>query len=231
MEYVINILVFALAVSVKGGLLGRIFKNWKRLTDKLDKELKEANQVIASLWDGGQYLKLLGAVVLYPFVAFAKWFVDGSIISWFIILGVTLLQLPVEDALVFTLAYALIFQSMGEEAGAVGDYKGGWGDYVEFPDNFGRSYGIKKAFQYGAVLGGALGLVMASWTLFIAGAAMPLVYFAGSSLRLWLKGEQKRGWAYSEPMWGAALGLAFVLAKHGYMAVSAYMIACTHFSM
>lgn len=207
MDYLAYAIIFTLAVSIKGGLLGRVFTNWGRFTKQLERDLEESLLFLDKAWTDNSYWRVVINAAHVVKEGVLKWFFDGSIISVSLIAGTMLFSLPINEAMLFTAAYALILVSMGEEAGAVGDYKEGWGDYVELPDNFGRTYGIKKAIQYGAFAGGAMALVTASWCLWIAGALMPLVYFAGNSLYRYVKGG--RGWEYSEPLWGAVLGLAY----------------------
>lgn len=107
------------------------------------------------------------------------------------------------QAILFTAAWCYCYSSMGEEAGAVGDYKSGWGDYID--KGFGRSYGIKKALQWGLAWGGLLTMVTGCVWFIPAGATFPVCYFIGSSIAQ-LQGKQ--GWAYAEPIYGAVMGLA-----------------------
>jgi hypothetical protein len=107
------------------------------------------------------------------------------------------------QAVLFTLAWAYCYSSMGEEAGAVGDYQGGWGDYMT--GGFGRSYGIMKALQYGLSWGALLTLITGCVWFVPAGATFPVCYFIGSSIAA-LRGQ--KGWAYAEPIYGAVIGIA-----------------------
>lgn len=226
----ISILVFALAVSVKGGLLGNIFTNWKRLVERVETTFSATLSELKASWSDRAYGRLVKAAFVLPFRAFAKWFLDGSVISLFIVfVYVAASQPSLTVAALFALSWCLIWMSMGEEAGAAGDYKEAWGDYMEavYPAShskagqlmFGRSYGIKKGIQYGAFCGAGMALAMGSWCLWIAGALFPLCYFTGNSIQRFVSGGAKRGWVYSEPLWGAVVGLGYGLAKHGLLPV------------
>jgi len=217
MTLVLSLAVFALAVAIKGGLLGRIFHNWKRLTDRLELNLVESLTNLKSAWKSKNYKALFKTAFKLPFVAVAKWFIDGSIISVFLVLVYTSAMLTdLSQSLLFTLSYFFVLMSMGEEAGAAGDYKGPWGDYIDA--GFGRSYGIKKGIQYGAFAGGCMALTMASWCPWIAGALFPLAYYVGNSIYQLV--NKTRSWEYSEFIWGAMLGVAFELARTGWLHIS-----------
>ncbi|MET3414769.1 hypothetical protein [Methylobacterium sp. 1030] len=100
--------------------------------------------------------------------------------------------------------------SMGEEAGAIGTYRRGWGDYVEA--GFPRSMGWKKGLQRGVFLGACLTLPTflddpSPWFI-LAGALFPAVYWAGQSLHYAF--HKTDSWAYAEPIYGAALGIAAI---------------------
>ena len=99
--------------------------------------------------------------------------------------------------------------SMGEEAGAVGTYKGGWGPYVDNPE-FGRSYGVKKAIQRGVFTGAPLALVTGNIWFIAAGATFPIVYFCGMSLRELF--TRNNSWDWAELIYGGMLGLAWALS-------------------
>lgn len=118
---------------------------------------------------------------------------------------------PFWQSVFFTAAFAFCFSSMGEEAGAVGSYKGGWGDYID--KGFGRSYGIKKALQWGLAWGGLLTLVTGCVWFVPAGATFPVCYFIGSSIAAY-RGQQ--GWAYAEPIYGAVMGIAMGVWLDGF---------------
>ena len=116
---------------------------------------------------------------------------------------------PFWACVLFTAAFCFCYSSMGEEAGAVGDYTGGWGDYLTAvnPDgspSFGRSYGVKKALQWGLAWGGLLALASGFVWFVLAGALFPVCYFVGSSIAAF---RGQKGWAYAEPIFGAVMGL------------------------
>ncbi|MCP5916232.1 hypothetical protein NL317_29875, partial [Klebsiella pneumoniae] len=80
--------------------------------------------------------------------------------------------------------------SMGEEAGAVGGYKGGWGEYVDYPE-FGSMYGVKKALQRGVFTTAALAIVLNAPLLLIFGALMPVAYYVGISIEQYRSGTNR----------------------------------------
>jgi len=134
---------------------------------------------------------------------------NGFHLSLLLVGAYSFFMLPLFGAILFIAGFALLRMSMGEEAGAVGDYAGAWGEYID--KGFGRSYGVKKAAQYGAFAGGFMALALGgAWPMWLAGVAMPAVYFVGNSLYRFKHGTSS--WAYSEPLWGAALGIAFALS-------------------
>lgn len=219
--FIICVSCFAFAMMCKGGwlqiLAGKDSENqWRilRLERWLKRERNEAVEKIKSLWQAKKYSNLPKACFELIYKALFEWVVDGSIISCFVIfITVLLTTQSIDTATYFTLAWVLILSSMGEEAGAAGDYKGGWGPYIELKDNqgnvkLGRNYGLKKGVQYGAFGCGAMALVMeGAWPLWIAGVSFPLVYYIGTSAKTFITG--RRDWAWAEPLWGAVIGLAY----------------------
>lgn len=119
----------------------------------------------------------------------------------FLILLLTIMIVPLGQAIIFTAAWCYCFASMGEEAGAVGDYKTAWGDYIE--KGFGRSYGIKKAIQWGLAWGALMALASGFIWFIPAGAMFPICYFVGSSISAY-RGD--KGWFYAEPIYSAVIG-------------------------
>lgn len=220
---IVTIATWALALTIKGGFLGRLFTNWDRFTQKKEAKLEETLAAIKKAWKDKAYDKLAKNIARVPYDAFLKWFFDGSIIGGVIVLvWAYFAGFHFWDIAAVALAWLCLLMSMGEEAGSIGDYKGWWGDYKDAVDAAGspyftRSYGIKKGIQYGAMAGAALALAIGSWLPLFAGAAMPLVYFAGNSLRLAVKGQ--RGWSWSEPLWGAVLGAALGYGLSGVFAL------------
>jgi len=101
--------------------------------------------------------------------------------------------------------------SMGEEASAVGGYKGGWakiaGVIVEIRGAT-RLSGIKSALQRGAWTGAMLCLAMPSAAFILAGFAFIPCYWIGISIAQLQSKKLDAGWAYAEPIWGAVIGAA-----------------------
>jgi len=95
--------------------------------------------------------------------------------------------------------------SMGEEHGAVGDYKGPWGPYMLYtkPDGklqFGQSYGVKKAVQRGILFGAAFTLATGYLPFILASLLfVPAIYVGQCLNRLVLKVP---GWTLAEPLIG-----------------------------
>lgn len=174
---------FAALMMIKGGWLKRI-PLWKRLDDKLDQHQDGTIQNV---------LFNVGA-----------WIIDGNNLSALILWAVAGSILPFGLATSIALAWWIfVISSMGEEAGAVGDYTGGWGPYVE---HFDRKYGVKKALIHG-ISGGALLTIATGFIGFIfAGATFPICYFVGSSIYKFL--HKQGSWAYAEPIYGAVFGIA-----------------------
>lgn len=218
-DMLLSVMVFALAVSLKGGLLGNIFTNWNRLTERLEDEFLVAIDTIKHTWRSKMWGDLLKELALFPFHAFVKWFVDGSVISLFVVFFYVWATATLPVAVVFALAWVLIWSSMGEEAGAAGDYVEWWGDYKD-AGLFNRSYGIKKGIQYGCFTGAGMSMAVGSWCIWIAAATFPLCYYLGNSLLRYTSGGKKRGWPYSEPLWGAVIGVGYGLALKGVLPIS-----------
>lgn len=180
----LSIIFFTAALMLKGGWLGRI-PGWNEFAKyhPHEKKLKDyASHVKAWFLDGTQ----LSAFLVWVYLAAAQpYFIKacGFAFIWWII----------------------VMTSMDEEAGAVGDYKGGWGPYVESA-KLGRSFGVRKAEHYGLLGGCLLAIVSGCDAFVVALATFPLCYFAGNSLHLYL--HKYRSWAYSEIIWGAVIGVA-----------------------
>lgn len=189
-----SIIVFTLAMMLKGGWLGRI-PGWNDFTKKKRSHWGLQNAV--------QSLK--------------AWMLDGTQLSTFLVfLFMAAARSSLSLAAIFGVCWWLIvLRSMGEEAGAVGDYKRGWGPYVDPGRNpdFRRSDGVRGALAHG-VLGGALLALATGWLGFIpALGAFPLCYYAGNSLTRYF--HKTSGWAYSEILYGAVIGLAVHLYLGG----------------
>lgn len=139
-------------------------------------------------------------------------FLDGTRLSWLLVLVLSLFLLPWQTALLFTLAWAYSSSSLGEEIGAVGDYKKCWGPYID--KGFGQAYGVKKALQWGLAWGGLMALATGYIWFIPAAATFPIVYFIGSSLYRLIHNEGS--WSYAEPLYGAVIGLAYMGYVYGY---------------
>ncbi len=220
MTYLISIIVFALAVSIKGGLLGNIFTNWQRLVNRAEASFEEAISSVKSAWHNRTYKELFKFLFVLPFKAVARWFLDGSVISLFIVFFYVAASQPsLTVAVLCALSWCLIWSSMGEEAGAAGDYVEWWGKYKD--RGFKRSYGLKKGIQYGCFFGAGMSMAVGSWLIWIAAASFPLIYFLGNSIQRYVSDGKIRGWKYSEPLYGAVVGLAYALSITGHLPISA----------
>lgn len=136
---------------------------------------------------------------------------DGKVLST-ILYGLLIWALPVAEnpvlcALFWLLAVA---PSIGEDVGAVGGYRGGWGPYIE--RGFGRMYGVKKCLQRGVFMGAVLGLPFWDMGFALAGAMLPVIAFIGISIEQRRTGIVNASWHLHEPMIGFVLGLALVHA-------------------
>lgn len=149
--------------------------------------------------------------------------INGSILSVIVISFFAYFTTgDLNSAALCGLFWMLIRSSMGEEAGAAGDYKGAWGDYLDAkkPDGslyFSRSYGIKKGIQYGCFFGAGISMALGSWCFWIAASTFPICYFIGSSIGLYFTG--RRSWAFAEPIYGAVLGLGYALSLDGFLLI------------
>lgn len=124
---------------------------------------------------------------------------DGKTIST---LGFSLLCLNPLAGLAWLVGVA---PSMGEEAGAVGGYKGNWR-----PE--GATWGWKRGLQRGVFLGAMLALALNDTLMIIAGASFPLCYFLGISIQQYRTGKIIADWHLAEWIYGAVVGVA--LAYH-----------------
>lgn len=190
----IYILIFSAAMMIKGGWLNRIplWDEWE-IGRKVILDTPNVNPV------------------KYWFVRIADELLDEKIISAFVVwVGLSAVQPDFALACVFALVWGLVIRvSMGEEAGGIGDYETNTGDYVEWlGPKKGRVFAIKKGFQYGAFFGSGLTLVSGNPLFILAGLAFPLVYFIGNCLHRLI--HKQSAVAYSEVIWGALFGLAWL---------------------
>lgn len=132
---------------------------------------------------------------------------DGKVAST-ILYGLLIWALPVSANPVFCALFWLlaVSPSMGEDVGAVGGYRGGWGPYID--KGFGRMYGVKKCLQRGVFMGFVLGLPFWDIGFGLAGALLPIIAFISISIEQYRTGIVKASWHLHEPLIGFALGLA-----------------------
>lgn len=135
---------------------------------------------------------------------------DGKVLST---IGVLLFSLfaGIDNAIALSALWLLaIAPSMGEEAGAVGGFKGGWGPYIE--KGFGRDYGVKKALQRGVFSGACLAIATGSVMPIIAGALFVPAYWVGISIQQSRTGSVVADWNVSELIFGVCLGIGIAAA-------------------
>jgi hypothetical protein len=178
------VLFFMFAVAVKGGWLGRI-PGWNEF-----KKRKTTNNTPGNI-----------------LAALKRWLLDGTQLSAFLVTGfMAAATSDVILAVSFGLMWWLYFmRSMGEVAGAVGDYKGGWGEYT-VTDKFSRTEGIKNALTHGLAGGGMLTFATGFIWFIPAAGLFPVCYFVGNSLHQFI--HKSTGWTYSEPIYGLPIGIA-----------------------
>lgn len=157
-----------------------VLKNWDRLRDK--------SKILDTVLDG----KILSTLMVFVFSA-----IYFEPHGW----------LPFLVPLAWLAAVA---PSMGEEHGAVGDYKGALPVYLERAiTKRGRLYDAKKALQRGVWMGACMTLATGS-TLFILTSLLfiPAIW-VGQSINLLVL--RQHGWTLAEPIIGASVfGLAFL---------------------
>jgi len=190
---------FILLSAIIFAMLFAIKGGWAGTYVKGWKELRNKNKILDRLLDGKTILCV------------------GSLAYFLIVAGVTVYAVLLAAAWVVG-----VVASMGEENGAVGDSKGGWGDYLDAiygPDHddagklvFGRSYGVKKAVQRGLFLMTPLAIVTGCGYLAAVGLLYVPVVFAGQELKRRITGV--RDWEWTEPalgfICGAAIGVFFI---------------------
>lgn len=109
-----------------------------------------------------------------------------------------------DPILILTAWFAAVAPSMGEEHGAVGNYKGALPTYLERGiSDRGRSYDVKKALQRGVWMGAMFTLVTGNvWFVAASFLFIPLVW-AGQSVNLLI--FKKDDWWISEIFIGAVM--------------------------
>jgi len=125
-------------------------------------------------------------------------------------------------ALKVTIAWMIgVYASMGEEAGAIGRWGHGWGEYLKWkPDKVdfklfgrvlftyidGRSYGIKKALQRGCWAGSCFALATENiYCIPIITFGFVFGHFIGQEI--YYRIHKRDDWKYSEPIIGSFIGL------------------------
>lgn len=189
--------VCAASYAVKGGWLAKLFP-------KVNK-LRRSNLFYDTVLDGK--FVATGLMVFLGFVLYAEAQTRTAE------LGVPYYETDVIRGLLFGAAFILsVAPSMGEENGAIGRTGLCWGPYVDNPDDFGRSYGIKKGIQRGVFIGAVMTLATGSLAYIPFSALYVPLIFVTQELHWQFKREDS--WAWSEPaiglvMYGIPTALAF----------------------
>ena len=104
-----------------------------------------------------------------------------------------------------------IAPSMGEEHGAVGDYKGALDGYLKRGiSERGRSYDLKKAPQRGVWMGACFAVALWNPVFILTSLLFVPCIWIGQSLNYLILRE--RGWTLAEPLIGAfCIGLGFLM--------------------
>lgn len=129
---------------------------------------------------------------------------DGKVLSTVgVLILVTCLSGNMTTAILFALAWIVaVSPSMGEEHGAIGDYKGALPAYLDRSmTDRGRAYDIKKGIRRGVFIGAAFALVTGC-AGFIAASLLfvPAVWIGQTVNRLVTR---QPGWTLAEPLIGA----------------------------
>lgn len=128
---------------------------------------------------------------------------DGKVLST-LLMGIFCIFATQDGVMTIALMTAWIVAvspSMGEEHGAIGDYKGALPMYIERAlTQRGRSYDIKKGLQRGVFMGASFAVVT-GFTGFIIASLLfvPCVYIGQSLNRILMKVP---GWTLAEPLIG-----------------------------
>lgn len=152
----------------------------------------------------------------------AGWVIDGTQLSCILVaILVGFILSPFVGAFFGLMLWIGQNASMGEEGGAIGNYKEQYGPYLALkPEPVfwrlrGRTllstregviYGWKKGLQRGVWLGFPLTVFTGLTDFVLWGLAWPFLMYAGNSLNVVLnsgKKNYKRGWHLAEPMIGA----------------------------
>lgn len=185
MIYLVCFFVFAVLYALKGGS-GNVFKNWDRVRGR--------NALLYRVMDG----KVISTIGAFIFTLFITAKLQSHHVGLY---DVSQYSVNFLTALLFAGGWLLsVSPSMGEEHGAVGTMRHGWGEYVEYPEAFGRSYGVKKAVQRG-VWTGAIMAFVTGFVLYIPFSLLfvPCV-FVGQEI--YYRITDRDGWVLSEPIIG-----------------------------
>lgn len=68
----LSVFVFAVAVAVKGGWIGKVFTNWQRLVDRVEASFEEAITSVKTAWHNRAFKELFKSIFVLPFNGFAK---------------------------------------------------------------------------------------------------------------------------------------------------------------
>lgn len=188
MIYFICIIVFGILYSIKGGSAPYFFANWRGVREK--------NWIYNRILDG----KILSTLGAFVFALFAT----SDLVMLLGDKGVPEYTLNFLPSTLFAGAWLLsVAPSMGEEHGAIGTTRHGWGEYVEYSQGFGRVYGIKKAVQRGVWIGAimALGTGYIPYILF-SFLFVPCVFVGQEA---YYRFTSKDSWVLSEPIIGAVI--------------------------
>lgn len=134
---------------------------------------------------------------------------SGKVLSTLGVAVLAFLSFDLYYAVSLPLAWlAAVSPAVGAEHGAVGDYKGWWGEYNL--KQFGRRAGIIKAVMRGTWMGACFSIVTLNALFLWASLLFVPCVFAGQCLnRLILK---DKGWTLAEPLIGAVVfGIPYAL--------------------
>ena len=185
-EFVIICVWFGFLYALKGGSGKTIFPWWAKL--------RATNAITERLLDG-KVISTIGALLFALIASVDTVSIDGGAY------GVPEYAVNFLPAIVFAAAWlAAVAPSMGEEHGAIGTTRHGWGEYVDYSQAFGRSYGIKKGLQRGVWMGACMALAT-GFTPYIAFSLLfvPAV-FIGQEIYYRITGNDS--WVLSEPLIG-----------------------------
>lgn len=209
---IISVITWCLAISVKGGFLGRVLPFTDTVHNWCKREHNRELEGLSFAWANKQPINVVSYGAGVALSGLLKWITDASNIGGFIVLLWAYQYFAGYAILIVMLSYVFVLMSMGEEIGCIGTYRLWWGKYRD--RGFTRSYGIKKGLQYGAFMGAPLAILTESWLPWLAGLAFVPCYFIGQSIYHRIHGVPSV--AYGEPIWGAVIGLCLGYAIKAY---------------